>query len=48
MEGVKHISSRLGLKPFKSLTLLNLLSHAARDLIIHQQKKKTDISWLLS
>jgi len=41
VEGVKHISSRLGFKPFKSLTLLNLLSQAARDLIIHRQKEKS-------
>lgn len=40
VERVEHISSRLGFKPFKSLTLLNLLSQAARDLIIHRQKKK--------
>lgn len=51
MEGVKHISSRLGFKPFKSLTLLNLQSRAAGDLIIihrRKKKKKADISWLLS
>lgn len=38
-ETEKHISAHFELKQFKSLTLLNLLSQAAKVHLIHQEKK---------